>query len=108
GRRPPVSGTAVPAGLVEPGAWVEVDDPSALRDLARRVEGYDATRRIVVVGDRGGGLDCSASGVIELADAYEIRLVFADSEAPRDGHGCAFVLPRDGKPVHVAGTRPDR
>ena len=111
--RRPDSGAAIPAGLVEPGAQIEVDDPSEWNTLSLgagylALGDYDPNRRIVLLGDRDGGLSCSASRVIELPDGYEIRLASPAPGAPRDGDGCAFVLPRDGKPVRVVGPAPSR
>lgn len=110
---PSSAGTAVPAGLVEPGAQIEVDDPAEWSAVAREVRNlalgeYDPARRVVLVGDRDGGMSCSASRVVELADGYEIRLAGPAPGARRDGDGCAFVLPHDGKPVRVVGPVPSR
>ena len=108
-RRSPV-GIAVPAGVVEPGAAREVVDPGDWTEVASRAEAsaigrYDPALRVVLVGERDGGLDCPASTTVETAAAHEIRLAGAGPDPPRDGHGCAFVLPRDGKPVRLSGPR---
>ena len=98
------SGIPVRPDLVEPGGVVEVDDRAGWEGLELAALGrYDPARRVVLVGDREDGLECRAAQILALADAYEIRLVRQAPGTERDGHGCAFVLPRDARPVRVVG-----
>jgi hypothetical protein len=55
--------------------------------------GYDADRRLVLVG-RPSGADCSSVTVQQDERGYRVRLARAGVSA-----GCALLLPRDGLPV---------
>jgi negative regulator of sigma E activity len=55
--------------------------------------GYDARRRLVLVG-RADGVDCSSLTVRRDERGYRVRLARSGASA-----GCALLLPRDGLPV---------
>jgi hypothetical protein len=105
---PPPVGLTVRPGLVERDAVVEIDDRAGWERLELAALGrYDPSRRVVLVGDRDGGLDCAASRLLELEKAHEIRLSRQTRGTELDGHACAFVLPRDGRPVTVVDPQDD-
>jgi hypothetical protein len=60
-----------------------------------RLGGYDARRRLVVIG-RSGGVDCSALRVLRDELGYRVWLAAAGASP-----GCAFLLPRDGLAVSL-------
>jgi len=108
-------GVPLRESTVEPGRVVQFDADEARRRLAAGRSGsvldelgsLDPMTRIVLVGTRPGAADCAASRVVLGADGYEIRLARpGDGSADDSVHGCAFRLPRDGKPVRVVEENP--
>ena len=109
-------GVALPPGVVQPGSLIEIatrTEWDALMEgpggeAAAAFGAYDASDRIVLVGPRAVLVDCEHSTVVPSQQAYEIRLVELPSSSPERAYGCAFRLPRDGKPVRVVEPGEDR
>jgi hypothetical protein len=69
--------------------WLAGPAGPALSNLG----GYEAGRRLVLVG-RSGGVDCASLTVRRDERGYRVRLAHAGASA-----GCALLLPRDGLPI---------
>lgn len=70
-------------------AWLAGPAGPALSGLG----GYDAGRRLVLIG-RSGGVDCSSLTVRQDERGYRVRFPRAGASA-----GCGLLLPRDGLPI---------
>lgn len=104
-----LAATPLPPGLIEAGMLRVIDEPEEWRALlagsAERVlldlGGYDPRSRLVLIGARPAPFDCARISIVATGEEYWILLSPPAEGGRAAEHGCALLLPRDGRTIEI-------
>ena len=87
--------------MEEPEAWRALLAGSAEQVLAD-LGGYDPNSRLVLIGARTEPFDCARVSIVATETEYWILLSPTAEGGRAAEHGCALLLPRDGRAIEIA------